>query len=76
MCLTYVKSRNRQTTTQSSTLEVGYFYLHTRTAVSTSARAAEERVRAVAIMSTTSLLERTSQISQESFNLRFQEHEE
>ncbi|KAM1101979.1 hypothetical protein ACFX19_010881 [Malus domestica] len=47
MCLTYVKSRNRQTTAQSSTLEVGYFCLHARTAVSTSARAAEERARAV-----------------------------
>ncbi|CAN6728059.1 unnamed protein product [Malus baccata var. baccata] len=35
-------SRNRQTTAQSSTLEVGYFRLHARTAVSTSARAAEE----------------------------------
>ena len=61
---------------QSSTLEVGYFCLHARTGVSTSARAAEERVGAVAIMFTISLLERTSQICQESFNLRFQEHEE
>ncbi|BBH06828.1 serine carboxypeptidase-like 20 [Prunus dulcis] len=58
------ESRKRQTTAQSSTLEVGYFCLHARTAVSTSARAAEERAGADATMSTTSLLERTSQICQ------------
>jgi len=56
------ESRKRQTTAQSSTLEVGYLYLHARTADSTSARAAEERLEVAATMSTTSLFERTSQI--------------
>lgn len=53
-------SRKRQTTAQSSTLEVGYLYLQARTADSTRDRAAEERAGAEATMSTTSLFERTS----------------
>lgn len=56
------ESRKRQTTAQSSTLEVGYLYLQVRTADSTRARAAEARAGAEATMSTTSLFERTSQI--------------
>ncbi|MFS7996675.1 hypothetical protein Hanom_Chr12g01132631 [Helianthus anomalus] len=54
--------RKRQTTAQSSTLEVGYLYFHARTADSTTARAAPERDSADATMSTTSLFVSTSQI--------------
>lgn len=56
------ESRNRHTTAQSSTLEVGYLRLQARTADSTSDRAAEERAGAEATISTTSSFERTSQI--------------
>ncbi|KAF7837084.1 aspartic proteinase-like protein 2 [Senna tora] len=47
------ESKKRQTTAQSSTLEVGYFVLHALTAVSTSVRAAEDR-ETDATISTTS----------------------
>lgn len=53
--------RKRQTTAQSSTLEVGNFNLQVRTAESTSARAAVDR-GADATMFTASSFERTSQI--------------
>lgn len=59
------ESRKRQTTAQSSTLDVGYLCLQDRTAVSTNARAAEDLAGAVATMSTTSLFESTSQIYHE-----------
>jgi len=55
------ESKKRQTTAQSSTLEVGYFVLHARIADSTSVRAAEDR-EADATMSTTSWFDKTSQI--------------
>jgi hypothetical protein len=54
--------RKRQTTAQSSILEVGYLYLQARTANSTSVFAAEERDGTDPTMSTTSLFESTSQI--------------
>lgn len=52
--------RNRQTTAQSSILEVGYLSLQALTADSTRDRAAEDRAGAEETMSTTSLLDKTS----------------
>lgn len=56
------ESRNRQTTAQSSTFEVGNFHLQLRTAASTNARPAEERVGAFATIFTTSSFVNASQI--------------
>lgn len=56
------ESRKRQTTAQSSILEVGYLYFHALTAVSTRVRAAVVRFGADAIISTTSLFDSTSHI--------------
>lgn len=58
----YVWSTYKQTTAQSSTLDVGYLSRHTLTADSTSARAAVARVGACATTCTTSSLLNTSQI--------------
>lgn len=46
-------------------MDVEYLYFHTRMALSTTERAAEERVRHDPTTSTTSLFERTSQIFQD-----------
>lgn len=56
------ESRKRQTTAQSSTFEVGNFHLQFLTAASTKARPAEERVGALATISTTSSFVNASQI--------------
>jgi hypothetical protein len=58
---TELLSRKRQTTAQSSIFDVGYLRRHERTADSTSNLAAADLVGAAATMSTTSLLDNTSQ---------------
>lgn len=57
-----VKSKNKHTTAQSSTFEVGYLKRQDRTAESTRALAAVLRDRADATISTASLFDKASQI--------------
>lgn len=56
--------RKRQTTAQSSTLEVGYLIFQALTADSTNALAADDCAGTELTISTTSLLDKTSHICQ------------
>lgn len=68
------ESRNRQTTAQSSTFEVGYLLLHDRTADSTRLRAAYARDPHDSTISTTSLFDSTSHICRAWILLLYYQH--